>query len=59
MSDDRAGTGQADRLRINLDQDYEVRHWAQRFAVTEGALRCAVDRVGPMAEDVRRELGGQ
>ena len=59
MSDDKSKTGQADRDRINLSEDYEVRDWAKKFAVTEAALRRAAERVGPMAEDVRRELGGQ
>lgn len=59
MSDDKTKTGQADRARINLSEDYEVRDWAAKFGVTEEALRRAAERVGPMAEDVRRELGGQ
>ena len=59
MSDDKSKTGNADRVRINLSEDYEVRDWAKKFGVTEDALRRAADRVGPMAEDVRRELGGQ
>lgn len=59
MSDDKTKTGQADRARINLSEDYEVRDWAEKFGVTQEALRRAAERVGPMAEDVRRELGGQ
>lgn len=59
MSDDKSKTGQADRSRINLSEDYEVRDWAAKFGVTQEALRRAVERVGPMAEDVKRELGGQ
>lgn len=59
MSDDKTRTGGQDRERISLNEDYEVRDWAQRFGVTEKALRDAVARVGDRAEDVRRELGGQ
>lgn len=59
MSDDKSKTGQADRARINLSEDYEVRDWAEKFGVTQEALRRAAERVGPMAEDVRRELDGQ
>ena len=59
VSDDKSKTGQADRSRINLSEDYEVRDWAAKFGVTQEALRRAAERVGPMAEDVRRELGGQ
>lgn len=59
MSDDKSETGNPDRTRINLSEDYEVRDWAAKFGVTQEALRRAAERVGPMAEDVRRELGGQ
>jgi hypothetical protein len=59
MTDDKTKTGNPDRQRISLSEDYEVRNWAQHFGVTEKALRAAVARVGPSAEDVRRELGGR
>lgn len=59
MSDDTTKAGGADRSRISLTEDYEVRDWAERFGVTEKALRDAVARVGDDAEAVRRELGGQ
>ena len=57
MSDDKSQTGQADRIRINTSEDFEVRNWASKFGVSEDALRQAVERVGPMADDVRRDLG--
>lgn len=56
MSDDKGKTGQADRLRINLSEDYEVRDWSAKFGVSEERLRAAVEKVGPMAEEVEREL---
>ena len=59
MSDDKSKTGRADRQRINMSEDYEVRDWAKKFGVTEDGLRKAVERVGPMADDVRRELGSR
>lgn len=59
MSDDKTNAGGPDRQRISLSQDYEVRDWAKKFGVTENALRQAVERVGPMADDVQRELGGR
>lgn len=59
MTDDTSKTGGQDRQRISLGEDYEVRDWAQKFGVTEGALRRAVARVGNRAEDVQRELGGR
>lgn len=54
MADDPTKTGQADRGRINVNQDYELRDWAAKLGVSTDALRQAV---GPMAEDVRRHLG--
>lgn len=56
MSDDKSKTGQADRRRINLSEDYEVRNWATKFGVSEDRLRAAVEKVGSMADDVEREL---
>jgi predicted DNA-binding protein YlxM (UPF0122 family) len=56
MSDDPSKIGQADRLRVNLDEDYEVRDWAEKFGVSEQRLRDAAARVGPMAADIEREL---
>jgi hypothetical protein len=41
---------------INVGEDYQVRHWAKQFAVSELDLRNAVERVGSVAENVRREV---
>lgn len=57
MSDDKSNRGPADRDRINVNEDYEVRYWTKELGVSEDALREAVKRVGVMSEDVRRELG--
>jgi hypothetical protein len=59
MSDDKTKTGGADRRRISLSEDYEVRDWAKKFGVSESALRTAVARVGDDADAVQRELGGR
>ena len=56
MSDDKTNTGDPDRQRINLSEDYEVRDWAAKFGVSEDRLREAVKKVGNQADDVRREL---
>lgn len=56
MSDDKSKTGGQDRKRISLEEDYEVRDWAEKFGVNEDALRASVGRVGNMAEDVERDL---
>ncbi|MEN4903115.1 DUF3606 domain-containing protein [Luteimonas sp. TWI1416] len=57
MSDDKRKTGAADRDRINVDEDDELRYWTQALDVTPEQLREAVAAVGPMAADVRRHLG--
>jgi hypothetical protein len=57
MADDKSKTGKPDRDRINTSEEYEVRDWARRFGVSEGELRAAVRKVGPMANDVAKALG--
>ena len=55
--DDSKIRGPQDRSRVNTEQDYEVRYWAQEFGVTEEQLRQAVQRVGASADKVREHLG--
>lgn len=58
MSDDKTQTGNPDRQRISLSEDYEVRDWSRKFGVSEERLRAAVEKVGNQADDVERELRG-
>jgi hypothetical protein len=48
--------GPADASRINLNEDYERRYWAEAFGVSEQRLREAVQTVGASAEAVRQFL---
>jgi len=57
MADDTDKKGQADRLRINVNEPHEVRYWTQELGLTEDQLRQAVQAVGVMAENVRIHLG--
>jgi hypothetical protein len=57
MSDDLTNRGQADRLRINVNEHHEVLYWTEALECTEEELRAAVDAVGVMATDVRVHLG--
>jgi hypothetical protein len=57
MADDRRKRGIEDRTRVNIHEPYEVRTWCRELNVTPERLRGAVERVGPMADDVRAELG--
>ena len=56
MSDDLSKRGSSDRARININQDHEVRHWAEKFQVSREELRNAVHAVGDRAERVREHL---
>lgn len=59
MSDDKSKRGAADRDRINVNEDYEVRYWTQRLGVTAVELKSAVAAVGPMAAAVEAHLKGR
>jgi Protein of unknown function (DUF3606) len=56
MSDDKSKTV-AERKRINIHEDYELRFWSKKCGVSPNELRCAVSKVGVFADDVARELG--
>jgi Protein of unknown function (DUF3606) len=56
MSDDKTKGGSQDRNRIDVNEKYEVQHWAKKFGVSEEELRAAVQRVGPTAAAVERDL---
>ena len=56
MPDDLTKRGQADRIRINIHEDHELRHWCQKFDVSSERLKAAAAKVGPMAADVERRL---
>jgi Protein of unknown function (DUF3606) len=55
MSDIKTKTA-ADRKRINVHEDYELRYWSHRLGVPSDELKRAVSRVGVMADDVARQL---
>jgi hypothetical protein len=57
MPDDRRKRGLADPTRVNVEEPFEVRTVCRELNVTPGQLRAAVERVGPVIEDVRAELG--
>jgi hypothetical protein len=57
MADDKTKTGKADRDRINVNEDYELRDWSKKFGVSPERLKEAVAKVGPKASDVANYLG--
>lgn len=57
MSDNLQNRGQQDRSRINVHEDYEVRHWTEALGVSKEELVKAVKAVGPSVSAVREHLG--
>ena len=57
MADDLKQTGKPDDSRINVEQEHEVRYWAEKFGVSSGEIRSAVKAAGPLVKDVGRRLG--
>lgn len=56
MSDDPSKRGPADRLRINVHEEHELRYWSEKYSVSADALKKAVAAVGVMAADVEKYL---
>ena len=59
MADNPTMTRPQDALRVNVDQEHEVRYWAEKFSVSAEQLREAVQQVGTIAEDVADFLGAE
>ncbi|MEN5374412.1 DUF3606 domain-containing protein [Stenotrophomonas hibiscicola] len=57
MSDDKKNTGSPDRVRINVNEDYELQYWTKALGVSADELRAAVKAVGPTSAAVRKHLG--
>jgi hypothetical protein len=55
MADDKSKVG-ADRKRIDVNSDYELRDWSKSLGITPEELRETVKRVGTSAEQVREHL---
>jgi Protein of unknown function (DUF3606) len=56
MTDDLSKRGVQDRTRINIHEDHEIRYWTQKFGVSHDQLKAAVQKVGPSAAAVEKEL---
>jgi len=57
MSDNLNNAGQQDRSRINVHEEWEVKHWTEALGVSRAQLEDAVKQVGPSASAVREHLG--
>jgi AraC-like DNA-binding protein len=58
MPDDPTKTGQ-DRRLISLEQEHELRDWADTFGCSEELLREAVKEVGNSAAAVRQYVANR
>lgn len=56
MADNKQDAGAQDRSRINVHEEYEVRHWTEALGVTREELEKAVSEVGVSANAVREHL---
>jgi len=57
MADDMSKPGRPDRDRINVNEDYELRDWSEKFGVSPEELKRAVAKVGDRPDAVRQHLG--
>jgi hypothetical protein len=58
MADDLTNRGPADRERLSLTEEWEVRYWCKSLGVNEAQLQQAVAKIGHMTKDVRAFLKG-
>lgn len=58
MTDQKSIPTPADAARISIDQDAELRAWAQKLDATPEQIRQAVATVGDKAADVEMHLKG-
>jgi hypothetical protein len=55
--DDLKKKGPADRSKINMNEDYEVKYWTKELGISKDKLQKVVNKVGSSADAVRKELG--
>ena len=46
MSDNLNKRGPQDASKINVNEEWELRYWTQKFGVTEEELKAAVKKAG-------------
>lgn len=54
--DNKQNVGSPDRDRINVNEDYELRYWTEKFGVSADELKKAVEAVGTSVEAVEKHL---
>jgi hypothetical protein len=56
MSDDKNQRRPQDASRINVNEDYELTYWSEKFGVSKEKLKEAVAKVGVSAKAVQEHL---
>ncbi len=56
MADDMSKRGQANRLRINVNEKHELAYWTEELGVSEPQLRELIHAHGALAADVRNAI---
>jgi hypothetical protein len=56
MADDLTNRGPADRSRINMHEDYEIRYWTKALGVSKDELQRLVDKHGNSAAKIKEAL---
>ena len=54
--DNTQNTGSPDRDRINVNEDYELQYWSEKFGVSRDELKAAVEAAGTSAKAVQDYL---
>ncbi|MET3977919.1 hypothetical protein ABIB62_000486 [Mucilaginibacter sp. UYP25] len=54
--DNKQNTGSPDRDRINVNEDYELQYWSEKFGVSRDELKEAVKAAGTSVEAVQKQL---
>jgi hypothetical protein len=54
--DNKERVGSPDRDRINVNEDYELQYWSEKFGVSRDELKEAVEAAGTTAQAVEEYL---
>jgi hypothetical protein len=56
MADDKTKRGEPDRIRINVNEPYELEYWTKELGVSGAKLKELVKQHGVMVADVRKAV---
>ena len=54
--DSKQNIGSPDRDRININEDYELQYWSEKFGISRDELKAAVEAAGTQVKDVEEYL---